>query len=137
CVITGTHTVFPSKSNASFLDKKSKSYDSGNPNSLKPSLIVKFLIPSGSRLGTPSLLTSIATKVGVISYGDKILLYSNDNLPVTILYPFGFDVSGTLLLFLLSFGCSYFNYPFLTSSLSNSSICSSYRNLSICLVVNG
>src|SRR5699024_11747071 len=89
CVITGTHTVFPSKSNASFLDKKSKSYDSGNPNSLKPSLIVKFLIPSGSRLGTPSLLTSIATKVGVISYGDKILLYSNDNLPVTILYPFG------------------------------------------------
>ena len=111
---TGIGTVFPSKSKACFVGM-SKWKDSGNPNNLRPSLLVNFLIPWPSTTARRSI--SVATRVGAISLGSKILLISKLSFPVTILYPFGKSFLGNLFLTIFpslfftsnsSLGCSYF-----------------------------
>ena len=66
----------------------------------------------------------LATRVGANALGLNILVNSNDNLPVTILYPFGLVLSGILRFLYFLRGYSNVRYPISTNPSRNSSRCS-------------
>ena len=83
--ITFTTTVFPIRS-YKFFSGRFTVNSSGKPNNLKHSRSDNLLIPLWS--GTKILDKSVATRVGALPSGSRILLTSKLNFPVTMLYPF-------------------------------------------------